>query len=105
MNRAELIGNLVRDPEYRKTQNEKSVCTFTIAINRRSNREEADFLNIVTWNNLADNCYRYLKKGRKVGVVGHIETRSYETQAGEKRTATEIIADEVEFIGGAEWSQ
>ena len=102
MNIAVEIGNLTRDPELRKTQDGKSVCTFTLAVNRRSKKDEADFLNIVTWNGLADNCHRYLSKGRKVAVAGHIETRSYEKD-GRTHYITEIIADEVEFLGGKEW--
>lgn len=102
MNRAFLVGNLTRDPELRKTQNDVSVCTFTIACNRRftnaNGQREADFLNIVVWRAQADNCYRYLKKGRRVAVVGSIQTRSYEGQDGNRRYVTEIVADEVEFL-------
>ena len=102
MNRAFLVGNLTRDPELRKTQNDVSVCTFTIACNRRftnaNGQREADFLNIVVWRGQADNCYRYLKKGRRVAVSGSIQTRSYEGQDGNRRYVTEIVADEVEFL-------
>ena len=94
------IGNLTRDPEMRQTQKGENVCTFTIAVNRR-NREEADFLNIVTWNGLAENCYRYLKKGRKVAVVGSIRTGSYEKDGRTVHT-TDINASEVEFLSGKE---
>ena len=86
MNRAFLVGNLTRDPELRKTQNDVSVCTFTIACNRRfsnaSGQREADFIPIVVWRAQADNCYRILKKGRRVGVVGTIQTRTYDAQDG-----------------------
>ena len=105
MNRAFLVGNLTRDPELRKTHGDVSVCTFTIAVNRRpkSNGErEADFLNIVTWRGTADNCYRYLKKGRRVAVTGEIQTRSYEANDGGKRYVTEIVAQEVEFLSTKE---
>ena len=105
MNRAFLVGNLTRDPELRKTQNDVSVCTFTIACNRRftnaNGQREADFLNIVVWRSQADNCYRYLKKGRRVAVSGSIQTRSYEGQDGNRRYVTEIVADEVEFLSTA----
>ena len=105
MNRAFLVGNLTRDPELRKTQNDVSVCTFTIACNRRftnaNGQREADFLNIVVWRGQADNCYRYLKKGRRVAVSGSIQTRSYEGQDGNRRYVTEIVADEVEFLSTA----
>ena len=102
MNRAFLVGNLTRDPELRKTQNDVSVCTFTIACNRRftnaSGQREADFIPIVVWRAQADNCYRFLKKGRRGGVVGTIQTRTYDAQDGSKRYVTEVVADEVEFL-------
>lgn len=102
MNKWTGIGNLTRDPELRKTQSDASVCTFTIACSRRfknSNGErEADFLPITVWRAQADSCYRYLKKGSRVAVSGSVQTRSYEDKDGNRRTVTEIIADEVEFI-------
>lgn len=106
MNKAILIGNLTRDPESRTTQSGISVCTFTLAINRRfvdkqTGQREADFINIVTWRQQAELCARYLTKGRKVAVVGSIQTRSYDAQDGTKRYVTEVVADEVEFIGSA----
>lgn len=101
MNKAILIGNLARDPELRKTQSGLSVCTFTVACNRRKAKDgtqQADFLPVVVWRELADNCYKYLAKGRKVSVVGMIVPRSYDDKNGGKRWTTEIIADEVEFL-------
>ncbi len=102
MNKWTGIGNLTKDPELRKTQSDVSVCTFTIACGRRfknSNGErEADFLPIVVWRAQADNCYRYLKKGNRVAVSGSIQTRNYEDRDGNRRTVTEIVADDVEFI-------
>lgn len=102
MNKAILIGNLTRDPEVRTTGSGVSVCTFTIAVNRRfANQQgvrEADFINIVAWRQTAELCGRYLAKGRKVAVVGSIQTRSYDAQDGSKRYVTEVVADEVEFI-------
>ena len=104
MNKAILIGNLTRDPEVRTTGSGVSVCTFTIAVNRRfANQQgvrEADFSNIVAWRQTAELCGRYLAKGRKVAVVGSIQTRSYDAQDGSKRYVTEVVADEVEFISG-----
>lgn len=106
MNRAIIVGNLTRDPELRKTSNDISVCNFTIAVNRRFNntqgQREADFIPIVVWRAQADNCYRYLKKGRQVAVIGSIQTRSYDAQDGSKRYVTEVVADEVEFLRGGE---
>lgn len=104
MNKAILIGNLTRDPEVRTTGSGVSVCTFTLAINRRfANQQgvrEADFINIVTWRQTAELCGRYLAKGRKVAVIGSIQTRSYDAQDGSKRYVTEVVADEVEFLSG-----
>ena len=102
MNRAFLIGNLTRDPELSKTPTDIAVCKFGIACNRRfknsDGTQEVDFLNIVTWRGLAENCDTFLFKGSKVGVTGSIQSRSYDDKDGNKRYVTEIIADEVEFL-------
>jgi len=105
VNKAILIGNLTRDPEMRTGASGVPVCTFTLAVNRRfANKQgvrEADFINIVTFRQTAELCARYLTKGRKAAVIGSIQTRSYDAQDGTKRHVTEVVADEVEFIGGA----
>ena len=102
MNKVFLIGNLVRDPEVRATQSGISVCNFTVAVNRRFKKEngeqETDFLNVIAWRQLAELCSKYLAKGRKVAVTGSIQTRTYEAKDGSKRTAWDIVADEVEFL-------
>lgn len=102
MNKVVLIGNLVRDPEVRATQSGISVCNFTVAVNRRFKKEngeqETDFLNVIAWRQLAELCSKYLAKGRKVAVTGSIQTRQYEAKDGSKRTAWDIVADEVEFL-------
>lgn len=100
MNRATIIGNLTRDPELKTTASGVSVCTFTVAVSRAfsKDKDEADFIPIVTWRGLAENCAKFLSKGRKVGVSGRIQTRSYEANNGERRYVTEIIADDVEFL-------
>jgi len=102
MNRVFLIGNLTRDPELAVTNSGISVCRFSIAVSRRfSNQEgerEADFFNIVVWRAAGENCHKFLKKGSKCAVVGSLQNRSYDAQDGTKRTITEIIADEVEFL-------
>ena len=104
MNKAILIGNLVADPELRRTASDLPVCTFRIAVQRRfANQQgvrEADFFNIVAWRQTAELCAKFLTKGRKVGVIGAIQNRSYDAQDGTKRYITEVVADEVEFIGG-----
>ncbi len=103
MNKVFLIGNLTRDPEMRSTQSGVPVCNFSIAVNRRfrnaqTGQQETDFLNIVAWRQLAELCGRYLTKGSKVSVMGSIQTRTYEAQDGSKRSAFDIVADEVEFL-------
>ena len=103
MNKCIFVGNLTRDPETGSTNSGISYCRFSIAVNRNyanaNGEREADFINIVTWRGLADNCARYLQKGSKVCVCGQLQTRTYEGQDGTKRYATEIVADDVEFIG------
>ena len=105
MNKVILIGNLARDPELKQTSSGTAVCQFTIAVQRRfanaEGRREADFLNVIAWRQLAENCARYLAKGRKAAVEGSIQTRSYDAQDGSKRYVTEIIADSVEFLSHA----
>lgn len=102
MNKAILIGNLTRDPEYRTTPGGVAVCRFTLAINRRfadaQGNRVADYINVVAWRQTADLCARYLAKGRKVCVEGQIQTRSYDARDGSKRYATEVVADAVEFL-------
>lgn len=103
MNRVILIGNLTRDPELRTTASGVSVCNFSIAVNRRfknaqTGQQETDYFNVIAWRQLGELCSRYLAKGRKVAVVGSIQTRSYEANDGSKRTAVDIVADEVEFL-------
>lgn len=102
MNKALLVGNLTRDPELTTTPNGISVCRFTVAVQRKfansDGEREADFINCVAWRGLADNVAKYVKKGKKVSVVGSIQTRNYEAQDGTKRYITEVIAEDVEFI-------
>ena len=102
MNKVYLIGNLTRDPEMRSTQSGVTVCNFSIAVNRRfkdaDGKAQTDYFNIVAWRQLGELCGKFLMKGKKVAVVGSIQTRSYEAQDGSKRTAYDIVADEVEFL-------
>ncbi len=106
MNRCILIGNLANDPQSRTTQSGVATCTFRLAVQRRfanaQGEREADFLPVVCWRQTAEACAKYLSKGRKVAVEGSIQTRSYDAQDGSKRYVTEIIAEHVELIGGAE---
>ena len=102
MNKAILIGNLTADPESHVTVNGVSCCTFTLAVNRRhkdaNGNKMADFIRIVAWRTLAENCAKYLAKGRKCAVTGEIQSRSYDAQDGSKRYVTEVIAADVEFL-------
>lgn len=98
MNKAMIIGNLTRDPELRTTASGISVCTFTVAVSRPFKRDETDFLPVVAWRGLAENCGKFLAKGRKVGVCGCLQTRNYDDNNGVRRYVTEIIADDVEFL-------
>lgn len=114
MNKVILVGNLTKDPELATTNSGVSVCRFTLAVGRRyqnaDGERETDFINVVVWRGQADNCHKYLKKGSKCGVVGTLQTRSYDAQDGSKRYITEVVADEVEFLAtrnsgeGAEYS-
>jgi len=105
MNKVILLGNLTKNPELTTTSNGKSVIRFTLAVSRNykntNGKVETDFINIVIWNLLAENCNKYLKKGSKCTVVGTIQNRSYEAQDGTKRYITEILAEEVEFLSTA----
>ncbi|MDD2221580.1 MAG: single-stranded DNA-binding protein [Clostridia bacterium] len=102
MNRVILVGNLTKDPELSTTASGISVCKFSIAVSRRFNNaegnRETDFFNIIVWRQQAENCHKYLHKGNKAGVVGSLQTRTYDDKDGIKRYVTEIIADEVEFL-------
>ena len=102
MNKCILVGNLARDPELTTTSNGVAVCRFSIAVSRRyahrDGERETDFLNIVVWRNLGENCHKFLKKGSKVGIVGNVQSRSYDATDGSKRYVTEIVAEEVEFL-------
>jgi single-strand DNA-binding protein len=102
MNKVILIGNLTKDPEISTTSNGVSVCRFSLAVTRRytnaNGEREADFVNIVVWRALADNCHKFLKKGSKAAVVGSLQSRAYDATDGTKRYVTEVVAEEVEFI-------
>ncbi len=102
MNKVILIGNLTKDPEISTTTNGVSVCRFSLAVTRRytnaSGERDADFINIVVWRALAENCHKFLRKGSKAAVVGTLQSRAYDATDGSKRYVTEVVADEVEFI-------
>lgn len=101
-NRAIIIGRLTKEPELKQTTGGKSVCSFTVAVNRRYSREETDFLDCVAWQRTAEFLCRYFHKGGAIGVEGAIQTRKYEDRNGNQRTTVEIVADNVSFVGGKE---
>lgn len=102
MNKIILLGRLVKDPEIKYTPSEKCVAQFSIAVNRPTKNSEgqyeADFINIVAWNKTAELIGNYVHKGQRILVEGRLQIRSYTAQDGSKRSATEVIADRVEFI-------
>lgn len=103
MNRHIIIGNLVRDPESGTTESGHRWTRFVVAVNRRKPREgepEADFIRVTTWNELAKNCMKYLRKGRKVACVGESTCHAWIGQQGDPRGQIEMTAQDVEFISG-----
>ena len=105
LNKVILIGHMTADPELKQTPSGLSVCSFSIGISRRytkaGEQAQSDFINIVAWRTLAENCNKYLTKGSKVCVVGRLQNRTYEDKDGNKRYATDIVAEDVEFISRA----
>ncbi len=102
LNTAIIMGRLTADPELRKTNTGLSVTSFTVAVDRnyKSGEErQADFINVVAWRGTADFVSTYFKKGQMIAVQGSIQTRNYEDKNGNKRTAVEIVADNVSFCG------
>lgn len=103
MNKVFLIGRLTRDPELRYTGSNIAVATFSLAVNRNfsnnAGEREADFINIVVWRKQAENVKNYLTQGSQVAIDGRIQTRTYDGQDGQKRYVTEVVADNVEFLG------
>ena len=103
MNKVFLIGRLTQDPQASTLDSGHSYCRFSIAVNRSYSRDgenRADFINIITWDALAQNCVKYLVKGSQVAVTGSIQTGSYERD-GVKRQTFDIRADQVEFLSRA----
>lgn len=100
MNKAVLLGRVVKEPEVRNTQSNTMVCSFSLAVNRRFKQEgqpDADFINIVAWGKTAEFVAKYFAKGQQVAVVGRIQTRNYDDKDGRKVYVTEVVAEEVHF--------
>ena len=102
MNKLTIIGNLTRDPELRTTATGLSVCSFTVAVNRRkagqNQQPEVDYFSVSAWRERGETCAKYLSKGKKVCVIGPVSVRTYQTQNGETRAQMEVTAEEVEFL-------
>lgn len=103
-----IIGNLTKDPETRNTQNNKTVCNFTVAVNRRTRtgngeHPETDFFRVAAWGAIGENCQKFLSKGKKVCVIGSVQVRTFQDSNGETKANLEIpFADEVEFLSPRE---
>jgi len=107
INRVVLVGNLTRDPELRHTPSGTAVCSLRLAVNTRRKdgatgewTEKPNYFDVTVWGNQGENCAQYLSRGRPVGVDGRLEWREWEAQDGSKRQAVEVIADNVQFLGG-----
>lgn len=101
MNKLTIIGNLTKDPELRTTATGLSVCTFTVAVNRRNRNDsddQADFFRVTAWRELGETCAKWLIKGRKVAVVGPVSISTYTGQDGKTYANLEVMAQEVEFL-------
>lgn len=99
MNKAILMGRLTRDPELRQTQSGVPVVSFSIAINRRFQKDQTDFINCVAWRQTAEFVSKWFQKGSMIAVVGSIQTRRYTDSEGKERTVTEVVAEEAYFTG------
>ncbi|MEG1943440.1 MAG: single-stranded DNA-binding protein [Angelakisella sp.] len=104
LNKAILIGRLTTEPEKKTTSGDISVVNVTLAIDRaykgESGERKADFIGCVVWRQQADFLCKYFHKGDPIGIEGSIQSRNYEDKEGNKRTAVEVQADNVFFVGG-----
>lgn len=102
-NKAILVGRITADPELKQTQSGIFICNFSVAVDRRFTARDAerkaDFINVVAWRERAEFVSKYFHKGDPIGVEGSIQTRNYEDKTGAKRTAVEVVADNVFFVG------
>ncbi len=104
MNNVVLVGRLTRDPELRTTPNGIATCQISIAVNgipNQNGERTTDFINVVVWRRQAENVSKYCTKGSQVGIVGRIHTRSYDGNDGQRRYVTEVVADNVTFLGSS----
>ena len=101
MNKYIALGNLTRDPKFREVKGDNKVCDFAIAINNKANNS-VFYIDVETWNSVAENCNRFLSKGRKVLVEGRLTSSSWKTKDGENRTRTYCTAEKVTFLDKSE---
>lgn len=101
MNKYIALGNLTRDPKFREIKGDNKVCDFAIAINNKVNNS-VFYIDVETWNSVAENCNRFLSKGRKVLVEGRLASSSWKTKDGENRTRTYCVAEKVTFLDKSE---
>ena len=99
MNKAIIMGRLTKQPELAHTQNDKSVCSFTLAVDRRTADKQTDFIDFVAWGKTAEFVTKWFNKGQMMAVVGRIQTRTWTNKEGQNRKATEVVVDEVHFCG------
>lgn len=97
MNLVQLHGRLTADPELRRTQSGKSVCSFTVAVDRETKEKETDFVSCVAWNATAEAITRYLSKGRQIIVYGRLQSRKWEDKQGNKRTEWAVVLNGFDF--------
>ncbi len=106
MNKVILIGRLTKDPDLRYTQSGTAVASFTLAVNRRfanqNGEREADFINCVAWNKSAEFVANYFTKGQQMALEGRLQVRSYEGDDGKRRWVTEVVVEQMEFVGEQE---
>ena len=108
LNIVALTGRLVKDPDVRETQSGVPLCSFTIAVDRpykKGEEKKADFFDCSAWRHNADFLKKYFRKGDMVGVSGHLQTKFWETDDGQKRKAVEVVADNVSFVSGKKESE
>ena len=96
------IGRLTKEPDVKNTSNQVTVCTFTVAVDRKfkdsNGQRQADFINCVAWRQTATFISQYFHKGSRIGLTGSIQTRTYEDKNGDKKFITEVVVDEAEFV-------
>ncbi|SEW21591.1 single-strand binding protein [Ruminococcaceae bacterium KH2T8] len=102
MNKVVLVGRLTKDPEIKNTSSQVQFCNFTVAVDRRfkdqSGQRQADFINCVAWRQTASFISSYFRKGSKIGIVGSLQSRSFDDNNGQRRYVTEVVVDEAEFV-------